>query len=86
MTAKTQKNTKSTWKIKSNTRKLLKVKRIHKALSSKNPETVWNSIDRILNKQQKGINHEPSEMSNYFSSLAANLLTKKVLKVTLHHS
>ena len=26
-----------------------------KALSSKNPKTVWNSIDRILNKQQKRI-------------------------------
>ena len=56
-----------------------------KALSSKNPETVWNSNDRILNKQQKGINHEPSEINNYFSNLASNFVTKKVLKVNLHH-
>ena len=47
-----------------------------KVLSSKNPKSVSNSIDRILNKQQKGVNHEPSEMSNYFSKLAANLTSK----------
>ena len=50
---------------------------LRKALSSKNPKTVWNTIDRILNKQQKRINHEPSEMNNYFSNLAANLTNKE---------
>ena len=54
-----------------------------KALSSKNPKTVWNSIDRILNKQQKRINHEPSEMNNYFSNLAANLTNKENTKSNL---
>ena len=54
-----------------------------KALSSKNPKIVWNSIDRILNKQQKRINHEPSEMSNYFSNLAANLTYKENTKSKL---
>ena len=48
-----------------------------KALSSKNPKTLWNTIDRILNKQQKRINHEPSEMNNHFSNLAANLTNKE---------
>ena len=51
-----------------------------KALSSTNPKTVWNSTDRILNKQQKRINHEPSEMNNYFSNLAANLANKENTK------
>ena len=51
-----------------------------KALSSKNFKTVWSSIDRILNKQQKRINHEPSEMNNYLQRI---LLTNKILKVTL---
>ena len=86
MIAKTQKNIKNTWKIKSNTRKLLKIKRTHffvKFFFSKNPKTVWNSIDRILNKQQKRINHEPSEMNNYFSNLAANLTNKENTKSNL---
>ena len=48
-----------------------------KALSSKNPTTVWNNIDNIFNKQQKGINHEPSEMNNYFNNFAANLTNKE---------
>ena len=46
---------------------------LRKALPSKNPKTVWNTIDRILNKEQKRINHDPSGMNNYFSNLAANL-------------
>ena len=50
---------------------------LRKALSSKSPGTVWNTIDRILKKQQQGINHDPSEMSNYFSNLAANLTNKE---------
>ena len=35
-----------------------------KELSSKIPKTVWNSINCTLNKQQKRINHESSEMNN----------------------
>ena len=61
-------------------KKTIKDKRnsfFRKALSSKNPKSVSNSIDRILNKQQKRINHEPSEMNNYFSKLAANLSSKE---------
>ena len=54
-----------------------------KVFFSKNPKTVWNSIDRILNKQQKRINHEPSEMNNYFSNLAANLTNKESTKSNL---
>ena len=50
---------------------------LRKALSSKNRKIVWNTIDRILNKQQKRINHEPSEMDNYFSNLATNLTNKE---------
>ena len=46
-------------------------------MSSKNPKTVWSSIDRILKKQQKRINHEPFEMNNYFSNLAVNLTKKE---------
>ena len=80
MIAKTQKNIKNTWKIKKQYKKTIKDKNnsfLCKALSSKNPKTVWNSIDRILNKQQKRINNEPSKMSNYFSNLAANLTNKE---------
>ena len=55
---------------------------LRKALASKNPKTVWNSIDRILNKQQKRIKHEPSEMNNYLAILQRTLLGKKILKVT----
>ena len=50
---------------------------LQKALSSKNSKTVWNSIDSILNKQQKRVNHEPSQMNNYSSNLAANLTNKE---------
>ena len=46
-------------------------------MSAKNPKTALNSIDRSLNKQQKTINHEPSELNNYFSNLAANLTNKE---------
>ena len=78
MIAKTQKDIKITLKIKSNTRKLLKTKTfLCKALSLKNPKSVWNSIDHIVNKQEKRINHEPSEMNNYFSNLAANPINKE---------
>ena len=63
-------------------KKTIKDKRnsfFRKVLSSKNPKSVSNSIDCILNKQQKRINHEPSEMNNYFSKLAVavNLSSKE---------
>ena len=61
-------------------KKTIKDKRnsfFQKVLSSKNPKSVSNSIDCILNKQQKRINHEPSEMNNYFSNLGANLTNKE---------
>ena len=48
-----------------------------KALSSKNLKSASNFIDHILNKQQKRINHEASEMNNYFSKLAVNLSNKE---------
>ena len=54
-----------------------------KVFFSKNPKTVWNSIDRILNKQQKRINHEPSELNNYFSNIATNLTNKENAKSNL---
>ena len=50
---------------------------------------VWNHIDRLLNKQQKRINHEPSEINNYFSNVAANLSNKENTKskfATLLHN
>ena len=46
-------------------------------MSYKNPKSASNFIDHILNKQQKRINHEASEMNNYFSKLAANLSNKE---------
>ena len=46
-------------------------------MSSKNPKSASNFIDHILNKQQKRINHEASEMNNYFSKLAVNLSNKE---------
>ena len=50
---------------------------MRKALSSKNPKAVWNTINRILNKQHKRIKHNPSEMNKHFSNLAANLTNKE---------
>ena len=50
---------------------------LQKALSSKNPKTALHSIDGSLNKQQKRINHDPSEINNYSSNLAANLSNKE---------
>ena len=50
---------------------------------------VWNHIDRLLNKQQKRINHETSEINNYFSKVAANLSNKENTKskfATLLHN
>ena len=50
---------------------------LRKALASKNPKTV--------NKLQKRIKHEPSEMNNYLAIFQRTLPTKKILKVTLQH-
>ena len=61
-------------------KKIIKDKKnsfFRKALSYKNPKSASNFIDHILNKQQKRINHEASEMNNYFSKLAANLSNKE---------
>ena len=46
-------------------------------MSSKNPKSASNFIDCILNKQKKTINPGTSEMNNYFSKLAANLINKE---------
>ena len=56
---------------------------LRKALSSKNTKSIQNSIDRTLNKKQKRINHEPSEIKDYFRNLAANRTNKEI---TLQHS
>ena len=81
---------KNTCNIKKQYKKTIKDKKnsfFRKALPSKSSKTVWNSINRILNKQQKRINHGLSEMNNFFlATLQRILLTKKILKVTLQHS
>ena len=78
--AKTQKNIKNAWKIKSNKRKLLKIKRIHFFVKCCHPKIL--KVYRILLivysiNNKKTINHEPSEMNNYFSNLATNLTNKE---------
>ena len=80
MIAKTQKNIKYAWKIKSNKRKLLKIKRIHFFIKCCHPKIL--KVYRILLtvysiNNKRTINHEPSEMNNYFSNLATNLTNKE---------
>ena len=81
---KTQKNIKSTWTKKSNTRKLLKIIGTHLFVRCCHPKIL--KICRILliiYSEGSRINHEPSEMNNYFSKLAANLTSKENNKSNL---
>ena len=62
-------------KKKSNTKRTrFFVKRCHQKIL-KPYEILF--VDRVLNKQQKRTNCEPSEINNYFSNLAANLTNKE---------
>ncbi|XP_057299344.1 uncharacterized protein LOC130629967 [Hydractinia symbiolongicarpus] len=54
-----------------------------KSLSSKDQKSVWNTIHRILSNQKTRIKHDPSEMNEYFSNLAANLTGKSNVESTL---
>ena len=71
MIAKTQKNINNTWKIKSNTRKLLKIKRTHFFVKYCHPKIL--KVHRVL-LIVYSINNK---MNNYFSKLAANLSNKE---------
>ena len=49
---------------------------LRKALSEKQPTKVWDTVNRILNKQHKRIKLHPSDLNNYFTTLASRLTNK----------
>ena len=62
-----------------NTRKKLKETKasfLRKVLSDKQPSKVWDTMDRILNKQHDRIKLHPSDINNHFTSLASRLTCK----------
>ena len=40
-------------------------------LSDKQPAKVWDTVDRILDKQHDSIKLHPSDINNHFTSLAS---------------
>ena len=51
-----------------------KAKFYKKALSSKRPKVVWNTIHRILNPSHKSINADPNILNDHFNTTAVRLL------------
>ena len=49
---------------------------LRKSLSNKQPAKVWDTVDRILNKQDDRIKLRPSYINNHFTSLASRLTRK----------
>ena len=50
---------------------------LRNALSAKQPKHVWNTVNRILNKQHSRTKHQPTDLNNYFSTQAARLTNKE---------
>ena len=50
---------------------------LRKALSSRNPKEVWETIHRILNPPKKCINQNPERLNEYFTELASKLINKE---------
>ena len=49
---------------------------LRKSLSNKQPAKVWDTVDRILNKQDDRIKLRPSYINTHFTSLASRLTRK----------
>ena len=49
---------------------------LRQALSDKQPTKVWNTVDRILNKQHNRIKLHPSDLNTHFTTLASRLIHK----------
>ena len=49
---------------------------LRKALSDKQPAKVWDTVNRILNKQHDRIKLHPPDINNHFTSLASHLTGK----------
>ena len=86
MIAKTQKNIKNTWKIKTNTRKLLKIKRTHFFIQcchkkTPKPYVILLIIYSINKRKEYVMNH--LNRTIILATMQWILLTKKILKVTL---
>ena len=50
---------------------------LRKALSSRNPKEVWETVHRILNPPKKCINQNPERLNEYFTELASKLINKE---------
>ena len=60
-------------KLKKKTIKETKASFLQKALSKKQPVKVWDTVDRILNKQHDRIKLHPSDINNHLICLASSL-------------
>ena len=47
-------------------------------MSNKQPTKVWNTVDRILNKQHNRIILHPSNLNTHFTTLASRLAHKDI--------
>ena len=52
---------------------------LRKALSSKNPKKVWETVNRILDPPRNRIKHDLGDLNRYFTWLASTLTNKKTL-------
>ena len=50
---------------------------LQKALSSQNPNKVWERVHCILNPTKKFINQNPERLNEYFTELASKLINKE---------
>ena len=56
--------------------KLKKASFIQKALSSRKPKEVWETVNRIINPPKKRIKLNPNDLNQYFTTLASKLCKK----------
>ena len=57
--------------------RLKKASFLRKALSSRNPKEVWETVHRILDPPKKCINQNPERFDEYFIELASKLINKE---------
>ena len=50
---------------------------LQKALSSKNPREVWETLNPILDPPRNRIKHDPGELNRYYTELASTLTNKE---------
>ena len=54
---------------------------LRKALSSKNPKEVWETVNRILDPPKNLIKHDPGDLDRYYTELASTLTNKENMAV-----